>query len=103
MAPGCRWVVGRPLLLCARLKRALGRSGDRGNMSSDADVRADVEKMCAALLQLLPLQDEREALSIQGITYMGDCVLRFSVRGCFAAPHCDRCLQPHHKRATGEG
>ncbi len=45
-------------------------------MSSDADVRADVEKMCAALLQLLPLQDEREALSIQGITYMSDCVLR---------------------------
>ena len=45
-------------------------------MSSDHDVRADVERMCAALLQLLPLQDEREALSIQGITYMSDCVLR---------------------------
>jgi hypothetical protein len=35
-----------------------------------------VEKMCAALLQLLPLQDEREALSMQGITYMSDCVVR---------------------------
>ena len=48
-------------------------------MSSDCDVRSDIEKMCAALLQLLPLQDEREALSIQGITYMSDCVLRCAV------------------------
>jgi hypothetical protein len=49
-------------------------------MSSDDEVRADVEKMCAALLQLLPLQDEREALSMQGITYMSDCVVRCMCR-----------------------
>ena len=53
-------------------------SAQLGGMSSDAEVRADIEKMCSALLQLLPLQDEREALSLQGITYMSDCVLRFA-------------------------
>jgi hypothetical protein len=45
-------------------------------MMSNTNVRADVEKMCAALLQLLPLQDEREAISIQGMTYMSNCVVR---------------------------
>ena len=39
-------------------------------------MRADVEKMCSALLQLLPLQDEREAISIQGMTYVSNCVVR---------------------------
>ncbi len=69
-------------------------------MSSDADVRADVEKMCAALLQLLPLQDEREAISIQGITYMSAC----SGAHSSAAFHLEsRPPQPHHQYTASQG
>jgi hypothetical protein len=74
-------------------------------MSSDADVRADVEKMCAALLQLLPLQDEREALSIQGITYMSDCVLGCACQ-CMPVQPARSTLrppQPHHQRTASQG